>query len=338
MSNNVTLPGAGAVVETLDVGGGIERQVVTIAPRDLSGADSIGSLTETAPATDTASSGLNGRLQRIAQRITSLIALLPVALGAGGGLKVDGSGTALPISAGALPLPAGAAADATVAALVTAADFDAKVGALTETAPATDTASSGLNGRLQRIAQRITSLLALLPVALGAGGGLKIDGSGTSLPVTATVAPSTTDVAVVPTVTAGAYTAGFGLGGIMTFANLLAATSFNGILHSITAKFKGAAVTGNLQVAIFKANPASGTYTDHVAPTWNAADMANLVGIYTLPTPLSKLGAMTIYNLDGIGKALVGASQSLFAVVIVDGTPTPASTSDFTLELSVLPG
>lgn len=37
----------------------------------------IGDLTETAPATDTASSGLNGRLQRIAQRITSLIALIP---------------------------------------------------------------------------------------------------------------------------------------------------------------------------------------------------------------------------------------------------------------------
>lgn len=36
----------------------------------------IGSLTEAAPATDTASSGLNGRLQRIAQRLTSLIALL----------------------------------------------------------------------------------------------------------------------------------------------------------------------------------------------------------------------------------------------------------------------
>lgn len=34
-------------------------------------------------------------------------------------------------------------------------------GAVTETAPATDTASSGLNGRLQRIAQRLTSLIAL---------------------------------------------------------------------------------------------------------------------------------------------------------------------------------
>lgn len=34
------------------------------------------------------------------------------------------------------------------------------VGPVTETAPASDTASSGLNGRLQRIAQRITSLIS----------------------------------------------------------------------------------------------------------------------------------------------------------------------------------
>lgn len=77
----------------------------------------VGSLTETAPATDTASSGLNGRLQRIAQRLSSLIALLPTALGAGGGLKVDGSGTALPVSAASLPLPSGAATEATLATL-----------------------------------------------------------------------------------------------------------------------------------------------------------------------------------------------------------------------------
>lgn len=42
-----------------------------------------------------------------------------------------------------------------------------QLGALTETAPATDTASSGLNGRLQRIAQRLTSLIALFPTSLG---------------------------------------------------------------------------------------------------------------------------------------------------------------------------
>src|SRR3569832_942792 len=50
----------------------------------------------------------------------------------------------------------------------------AKLGALTETAPASDTASSGLNGRLQRIAQRITSLIALLPAALTGSGNFKV--------------------------------------------------------------------------------------------------------------------------------------------------------------------
>lgn len=49
-----------------------------------------------------------------------------------------------------------------------------KLGGVTETAPATDTASSGLNGRLQRVAQRITSLIALIPAALTASGNFKV--------------------------------------------------------------------------------------------------------------------------------------------------------------------
>lgn len=59
-------------------------------------------------------------------------------------------------------------AAASGSAPVTASTEDvARVGIITETAPASDTASSGLNGRLQRIAQRITSMIALLPAALG---------------------------------------------------------------------------------------------------------------------------------------------------------------------------
>jgi hypothetical protein len=52
------------------------------------------------------------------------------------------------------------------------------IGAVNETAPATDTASSGLNGRLQRIAQHfttfITAFLARIPAALSSGGGVKV--------------------------------------------------------------------------------------------------------------------------------------------------------------------
>jgi hypothetical protein len=56
------------------------NQTTQIASADLTNTR-LGSVTETAPADDTASSGLNGRLQRIAQRITGLIALLPASLG-----------------------------------------------------------------------------------------------------------------------------------------------------------------------------------------------------------------------------------------------------------------
>lgn len=66
-----------------------------------------------------------------------------------------------PISAVSLPLPSGASTLAEQQTQTTA------IGSLTETAPATDTASSGLNGRLQRIAQRLTSLIALLPSSIG---------------------------------------------------------------------------------------------------------------------------------------------------------------------------
>lgn len=91
--------GSGTNVDTrTEATNGDHRQVIVIgdpsttagvAPVDatnglsvnVSAASGVGSLTEAAPASDTASSGLNGRLQRIAQRITSLIALVPAALG-----------------------------------------------------------------------------------------------------------------------------------------------------------------------------------------------------------------------------------------------------------------
>lgn len=56
---------------------------------------------------------------------------------------------------------------AAITGFLTETDFDSKVGSLTESAPASDTASSGLNGRLQRIAQRISSFIGLLPTSIG---------------------------------------------------------------------------------------------------------------------------------------------------------------------------
>lgn len=115
------------------------------------------------------------------------------ALGTAGSASTDvltvqgiASGVAQPVSAASLPLPSGASTLAEQQSQTTA------VGSLTETAPASDTASSGLNGRLQRIAQRITSLIALLPTSLAAGGGLKVEGvaGGVAQPMSGTVKTS----------------------------------------------------------------------------------------------------------------------------------------------------
>lgn len=55
--------------------------------------------------------------------------------------------------------PLGSQAAATSVSTTASTEDVARIGAVNETAPATDTAASGLNGRLQRIAQRLTSLL-----------------------------------------------------------------------------------------------------------------------------------------------------------------------------------
>jgi hypothetical protein len=205
----------------------------------------VGDLTETAPASDTASSGLNGRLQRIAQLITALTALLPAALGQG--TMAQSFRVVLPSNQSAIPVnsttvavadtglttidtdPEALSADATAntAGTATVAYRDGflqrwqvrlmqltanYVGALTETAPASDTASSGLNGRLQRIAQRVTSLIALIPTALGQGT------MATSFKV---VLPS--DQSAIPVTSTSASVADTGLTTIDTDAEALSA-------------------------------------------------------------------------------------------------------------------
>lgn len=99
-------------------------------------ATDLGAPGATVCATDTGSCSSNALQQRIAQRISALIAQHPGTLG-----QTTKSGSMS-------------------VTLASDDDLQAKLGIVTETAPASDTASSGLNGRLQRLAQRLTTLIA----------------------------------------------------------------------------------------------------------------------------------------------------------------------------------
>lgn len=162
------------------------------------GGAQVGALTETAPGSDTAASGLNGRLQRIAQRITSLIALLPTSLGQ----KTMANSLAVtlasdqPAQAVSGTITANAGTNLNTSALVLEANEATRLGIVTETAPASDIASSGLNGRLQRIAQNITTLIGRFPTTLGQktmanGLAVTLASDQSALPTTAAQLPAT---------------------------------------------------------------------------------------------------------------------------------------------------
>ena len=277
----------------------------------------IGALTEGAPADDTASSGLNGRLQRVAQRLTSLIALLPAAFTAGGGVKtglVDAlpagtnllgkvgidqttPGTTNKVSIGTdgtvainAAVPAGTnlignfGIDQTTAGTTDSVTVKASagIGSLTETAPVTDTASSGLNGRLQRIAAHLTNVVsytsrllsstgpkaagaALATTALQVGGthttvlptmtdtqegGLQLDASG-RLIVSGTFWQTTQPVSIAAAVVLAGFTPV-----TITTATTTLVKSGAGLLHGITVNSLGTVAS---TIEVYDALTATGT-------------------------------------------------------------------------------
>jgi len=141
---------------------------------------------------------------------------------------------------------------------------------------------------------------------------------------------------VTPTITAGAYTAGWEVGGLMTFTNVVRGTS--GVLQSIWITSKSAQTTP-FKLYLFNANPSNSTWTDHAVTTTNinAADVSKLIGVYTLGSFDSGLGVHTIYTLDGIAKDFVLSSgTSLYGVLVCINAFTPASTSDLVVNINVL--
>lgn len=133
----------------------------------------LGAKTEAAAASDVGTSGLNGLLKRLLQKLVTTAS----------GIKVDGSAVTQPVSgivdvanfpttqaiaASTLPLPNGAASNAMLAEVRDRVPASA-IGSPSEVPPASDTGYAGINGRLQRIAQRISSLVGLLPSSLSNG-------------------------------------------------------------------------------------------------------------------------------------------------------------------------
>jgi len=193
---------------------------------------------------------------------------------------------------------------------ITAANLtNTNLGGVTETAPATDTASSGLNGRLQRIAQRITSLIALLPTSLGtktaANSFAVIEASDSPLQPASTFAAST--VCLTTALSEGSLA--------LTNAKKIAMFSRTSTSFRISTTANNTINTQNFE-PILSGNK---YYQDGINFTGTFYFSAE-----TLPTPIT-VASCTTTN----GSSNVTSSNSFSAVTIgqaITGTGIPANT------------
>ncbi len=230
-------------------------------------------------------------------------------------------------------------------------------GELTETAPASDTASSGLNGRLQRIAQRLSSLIALLPTALGQGTmatSLKVvlPSDQSSIPVAATLGSETTKVigtvniaasqsvglqrqlpAPSATITRPATTPTYGVGAaigdvsgtaIIAFPNIVRSAG-EVMLTSITLELDVASsAIGAMTLHLFNSSPTSIADTD----VWSfpSSDRGKWVADVQLVAPTDK-GSTLVSSNDQINKQITMTETTLYGILTTDTSFTATAST-----------
>lgn len=235
---------------------------------------------------------------------------LPAALGAGGGLKVDGSGTALPVSG-----------TVTVSNPTTNPETglakDTSLGSLTETAPATDTASSGLNGRLQRIAQRLSSLIALLPSAIGIttkAGSLSVALASDQVSV-----PSWTDATSIVAITTLAK-------GAVSTTTFAVTSKFGAYVFVYLARTGTTALGSAIQVRIRRKILASPNIRNLAPEAAFSSDTA--ASVSGVCAGSGNNAGVTTLTLNGATTYATGLNGEIW-IAILDSTSTPTTASEW---------
>lgn len=228
------------------------------------------------------------------------------------------TGTNLHVVVDSSGLPSGAATETTQLA------NGVLIGAVNETAPASDTASSGLNGRLQRIAQRLTSLIALFPTSLGQKT------SAASLAVViasdqSAVTTATTDATATGNITIqnSNPNSGVATAGSTVSLNL---SGQNTISVQVTGTYTGAltpqvTVDGTNWIAL-SATAVTNTNTNAQAATI-ASGTAGIFEISTPPSAQFRISA----NASVTGTAVINIRATAVAGRVGLDSPIPAGTA-----------
>ena len=136
-----------------------------------------------------------------------------------------------------------------------------------------------------------------------------------------------------PTVTAGAYSAGDAVGGLLTFANAALVSTGGGIIKQVLI-IDDAGQDAEMELWLFNA-----TFTamaDNAPWAPSQADLRKLVGIVTtVDGSWFAAGTPSVARILDVGRYDL-AGTSLFGQLVARGTPTFAATDDVSVIIGIL--
>ena len=137
-----------------------------------------------------------------------------------------------------------------------------------------------------------------------------------------------------PTITAGAYTIGDAVGGLLTFADAALGNGREGEISTLIIVDRGQ------QEAAFDLVLFDGTFTataDNAVFDPSDADLANTIGmIPVLPEHYTRFFDNSMAMIRPVGLYFTtGANANIYGQLVVRGIPTYASVGDLTVKLTV---
>jgi hypothetical protein len=224
----------------------------------------------------------------------------------------------------------GTAADSLSLPMAFSTEGKAQVGSLTETAPASDTASSGLNGRLQRAAQNMTTLNTTLTST-----NTKLDTLHTDLTTTNTQLPATLAGNPQTTITrpanTTAYTALDVVGGALTFATGLTSGQC-GIITGCDLLMKLTALPAGMTtftLHLYDVTPPSAIADNGAWTTTTAGDQTAYLGSLAIPAMALLGGGIVFSQADNLNHQIkLNASANVFGYLVTTAGFTPAANSE----------
>jgi len=199
------------------------------------------------------------------------------------------------------------------------------IGALTETAPSTDTASSGINGRLQRLCVLMTSLIAKVPAELTSAGGTKTE------IIAAFDRSHYSYVDITCPNNANQYAINDAIGdtggsAILIFTNIGRANKPL-LINSIEVFYNSGTLptlNGALQLHLYNASPTA--IADNAAWKLLSADRKKYLGVILITAPVLK-GDTGYVRLNNLNLQVFPIASSIYGILTTDAAITRAEVS-----------